>query len=141
MPPKPLTLFGLVQSTTYPPLPTIEELEQLSNTLKAQRTAAKARLANMAPPEEERPTLKKQKRKDREQTDERERAALAANQRAGAALEVVERRRVDTSADIKVKHERGEFSGGGTRSPLRPGMRRHGREGRQEAFATRTRER
>ncbi|CAK9782763.1 hypothetical protein CC85DRAFT_285628 [Cutaneotrichosporon oleaginosum] len=107
MPPKPLTLLSLVQSISYPPLPTIEELEQLSNTLKAQRTAAKARLANMAPPPEEERTLKKQhKRKDREQTDERERAALAANQRAGAALEVVERRRVDTSADIKVKHER-----------------------------------
>ncbi|BEI86579.1 hypothetical protein CcaverHIS002_0608660 [Cutaneotrichosporon cavernicola] len=105
MPPKPITLFSLVQSTSYPPLPSIDELEQLSNTLKAQRTAAKARLANMAPPEEDR-SLKKQKRKDREQTDERERAALAANQRAGAALEVVERRRVDTNSDIKVKHER-----------------------------------
>ncbi|GMK57914.1 hypothetical protein CspeluHIS016_0407480 [Cutaneotrichosporon spelunceum] len=105
MPPKPMTLFSLVQSTSYPALPSIEELEQLSHTLKAQRAAAKVRLANMAPPEEDR-NLKKQTRKDQEQTDERERAALAANQRSGAALEVVERRRMDPNGDIKVKHER-----------------------------------
>lgn len=111
MAPRPPTIFSIMSSTSYPPLPSIDELEQLQNALKAQQVAAASRLVGMAPapPEQEKRLKKEAKRKDRE-FDEREKAALAANQRAGAALEVVERRRVDTGGDVKVKNERGEWA-------------------------------
>lgn len=117
MAPRGTTLLSLMSSTSYPPLPPIEDLEQLQQTLAAQSAAVSARLAAAAPPDDDAPLSrtkgsgkKNDKKRDRDTRDEedRERAALAANERAGIALEAVERRRFEPG-DVKVKRERGEF--------------------------------
>lgn len=106
MAPRAPTLLSLITSTSYPPLPSVDELEQLRNALEAQAASIAARNAAANGNDEERRGKKDKKRKDREMTDDRERAALAANERSGLALEAVERRRVGQD-DVKVKRERG----------------------------------
>lgn len=107
MAPRAPTLLSLISSTSYPPLPSVEELEQLRNALEAQAASVAVRSAAVG--EDNR--KKDKKRKDREATDDRERAALAANERSGLALDAVERRRMGND-DVKVKRERGELAVG-----------------------------
>lgn len=117
MAPRPPTILSLMSSTSYPPVPNVDDLVNLQQAIMAQSAAVAGRLTAAAAAsaaagagDDERRGKKDKKQRERESTVERERAALAANERAGMALEAVERRRVDVPGDSKIKRERGKYS-------------------------------
>ncbi|ORY30351.1 histone acetyltransferases subunit 3-domain-containing protein [Naematelia encephala] len=104
----PPLVLSLIQSTSYPPLPSLEELESLRTSLQTPI------VPHVVPSDlEEKRLRKEKKRKDREEAEERERekerAALEANERSGARLEALEKAkagRIGSPAGVKVKKER-----------------------------------
>lgn len=94
-------LLSLISSTTYPPLPNLEELESLHASLQGQSTALLSR-------DDEKKARKERKRKEREEAEER--AALEANEKTGLKLEALERARLGritgSPAVVPVKKER-----------------------------------
>ncbi|KAL7420048.1 Transcriptional regulator [Cryptotrichosporon argae] len=122
----PPVLAGLISSTSYPPLPSLDELESLRVALESQSAAVAARVAAARADEERRFKKKKQReqreRDERDERDERaeadarsererERAAIEANERASYRLEAIERRKKEGSAAVaEVKRERKSVS-------------------------------
>lgn len=88
--PYPTGLLGLIESTSYPPLPSVEELELLRQALAEHRSGSSS--SNV-----------KRKRDDVER--EREKAVVESNEKASRTLEAAERHRV------------GSVKGAGTASP------------------------
>ncbi|KAK8847442.1 hypothetical protein IAR55_005300 [Kwoniella newhampshirensis] len=81
-------LRALIESTVYPSLPALNQLESLRHTLIEQSHALSSRLN-----EGSSGSSSKKKRKEREE-EEKERLALEANERAGMRLELLERNRM-----------------------------------------------
>lgn len=98
----PATLLALIQSTTYPPVPGLEELELLRQALTEQTSSGPVH-AGSASGENRKDKRKhddvererdKERNRDRERDREREKVALEANEKSGARLEAIERARV-----------------------------------------------
>ncbi|KAK6903692.1 hypothetical protein I203_107197 [Kwoniella mangroviensis CBS 8507] len=121
MPTRPSTyephVLSLIQSTSYPPLPSVHSLEEIRGHLLDHNKALSAAAAaasgnNLGQSKKE----EKRKRKERED-EERERAALEANEKAGMRLEALERARVESQrqkaaspGSVRVKRERTSLS-------------------------------
>lgn len=102
----PTRLLGLIDSTSYPPLPSLEELELLRQALTEHRSGG---------------TNVKRKRDDVER--EREKAVVESNEKASRALEAAERHRV------------GSVKGAGTASPG-PGVAKIKKERSCQSFVS-----
>jgi hypothetical protein len=114
----PAAILALVQSTTYPPLPNLEELELLRQALTEQIAPTSSGATPLNRLE------KKEKRKgdeaaiEREKVrDDRQRVALEANEKSGARLEAIERARIEhashATASSKTKGSPAPGSGQG----------------------------
>ncbi|WWD21532.1 hypothetical protein CI109_106018 [Kwoniella shandongensis] len=105
-------LRSLIESTVYPPVPHISQLEQLRQSLIEQSNALATRYdADSLKSKKE----EKRKRKEREE-EEKERLALEANERAGMRLELLERNRVaQQQKDLGAKGRQGTGSPSGVR--------------------------
>jgi hypothetical protein len=75
--PFPSSIISLVSSTSYPALPTLDELDALRNALAEQ---------------------KGQKRKRDDEVGVRERAVVESNEKAGRGLEAAERHRIGSGS-------------------------------------------
>ncbi|WRT64729.1 uncharacterized protein IL334_001663 [Kwoniella shivajii] len=134
MPTRPSTyathVLSLIQSTAYPSIPSVHELENIRDTLLEHAHALAPRLAAASGSgTAESSTIRgkkdeKRKRKDRDEEDQ-ERAALEANEKAGLRLEMLERARVEhqksslqnkirqgtgSPSSVRVKRERTSLS-------------------------------
>ncbi|WWC86866.1 uncharacterized protein L201_001745 [Kwoniella dendrophila CBS 6074] len=111
----------LMDSTTYPPIPPVSELETLRDSLLEHAQALRIAISGGGGGESSSsgPRSKKdekKKRKERED-EERERIALEANERAGMRLEALERARIEhqnkkaaSPSSVRVKRERTSLS-------------------------------
>ena len=108
--PYPAHVLSIISSTTYPPIPNLEDLEALHTALQAHSTSLTSVTETDAIERDkvEKRVRKEKKRKEREEAEER--AALEANERAGQKLEAIERARVGrktgSPAGVRVKTER-----------------------------------
>ncbi|WVW78405.1 hypothetical protein I302_100359 [Kwoniella bestiolae CBS 10118] len=119
-------VLSLIQSTTYPALPNVNDLESIRVHLldhaktvgAAAATAAAGGSGSGSHHESTIRSKKEEKRKRKEREDEeRERAALEANEKAGMRLEALERMRVESQSkkvgspgSVRVKRERTSLS-------------------------------
>jgi len=110
-------LLGIISSTSYPPIPSLDSLESLLSDLHAQQlllSAAPVVAQDAAERERVDKKLRKEGKRKRE-TEEGERAALEANERSMIKLEGYERNkalqagamnaRTGSPAGVKVKRE------------------------------------
>lgn len=86
--PYPAPLMGLIQSTSYPPLPNLEELELLRRVLTDHRAH------------------KRQRDSPSGVGNSREKAVVESNEKASRGLEAAERHRLGSAGPAKVKKER-----------------------------------
>ncbi|WVF69761.1 hypothetical protein IAT40_004540 [Kwoniella sp. CBS 6097] len=95
----PSSVVALIQSTSYGPIPSLSSLEDIQATLAEHASYLGSRLPGSSSSSSAAALGgrkdDKKKRKDRDDDDSRERAALEANERAGARLEALERARVE----------------------------------------------
>jgi hypothetical protein len=107
--PRALDLSSLINSTTYPSVPSIDELEALRNSIKERRASAGARVAQLDPATAEsiKNARKEKKRKEKEQ----ETAWLEHVEREAQAGRSKDKGRDKDEGDtVKVKRERSGMS-------------------------------
>ncbi|WVO16578.1 hypothetical protein L204_104257 [Cryptococcus depauperatus] len=123
----PPALLSLIQSSGYPPLPNISDLEQIRSTLIDYSDSISRPIPS---PSDEALRIKKEKKRKEREDEERERAAIEANEKAGLKLEANEKTKLPgsgpsreqaaekksgvsagkTSPGVKVKRERASLS-------------------------------
>ncbi|WWC67992.1 uncharacterized protein I206_101911 [Kwoniella pini CBS 10737] len=109
-------VLSIIQSTGYPPVPSVNELENIRETLLEHAHAIRIPIASGSGSGINKKDDKK-KRKERGDDEDRERAALEANEKAGMRLEALERARVEhqrskiaSPGSVRVKRERTSLS-------------------------------